>query len=259
MDPEAPLKLSVILPTYNERDNIIELIDAIEARLAPEGWSYELIVIDDDSPDKTAEVVQARAAGDPAIKLHVRTAERGLSSAIFYGIRQARGNVIVVMDTDFNHDPEMLPQMVKFLEYYDIVIGSRFTMGGGMEDTWRYRASYLFNVMVRFVLRTQVQDNLSGFFAMRRERLMAMELERIFAGYGEYFMRLLFLAWRQGYKLLEVPVFYHNRRHGQSKSQFVNMFVTYTVAMIKLRLGMWPRLVRAKHAADQALGLKRTY
>ena len=79
-------------------------------------------------------------------------------------------------------------------------------------------------------IRAQIQDNLSGFFAMRRDRLMALDLDRIFRGYGEYFIRLLYVAWRQHYKMLEVPVFYVLRRHGQSKSRFLNMLRDYTYA-----------------------------
>ena len=89
------------------------------------------------------------------------------------------------MDTDFNHDPAMIPQMVKFLEYYDMVIGSRFVKGGGMEDRQRYYNSLLYNLFVRLVLRMQVQDNLSGFFAVRRQRLETFDARHIYRGYGE--------------------------------------------------------------------------
>jgi len=233
------MKVSVILPTYRERDNIVDLIDAIEATLP--GLETDIIVVDDSSPDGTADAVRARMQQHPIspIRLFVRTQERGLATAIKFGLRQATGDVVVVMDTDFNHDPRMIPQMVKFLEYYDLIIGSRFVMGGGMEDQARYNSSFLYNLFVRLMLRTQVQDNLSGFFAMSRDKLMSLDLDRIFRGYGEYFIRLLFVAWRKGYRLLEVPVFYILRRHGTSKSQFFKMVRDYTRCVLSLRLRRW--------------------
>jgi dolichol-phosphate mannosyltransferase len=231
------MQVSVILPTYNESKNIVALIEALEEQFKSVNISYELVVVDDNSPDGTAKLVQERAQADADVRLFVRTEERGLGTAIKHGIRQAQGEVVAVMDTDFNHDPKMLPQMVKFLEYYDIVIGSRYVMGGGMEDLTRYYFSFLYNVFVRLVLRTQIQDNLSGFFAMRRDKLTGMDLDGIFYGYGEWFMRLLYLAWRRGYAMLEVPVYYVLRRHGQSKSRFVEMILSYTRTVLDLRFG----------------------
>ena len=171
------MNVSVILPTYNESKNIVPLIEAIQHELGQAGISHEVLVVDDNSPDGTAAMVRERFGGDERVRLFVRTEERGLATAIAHGIRQAQGESVAVMDTDFNHDPVMLPQMVKFLEYYDIVIGSRFVMGGGMEQQWRYNASFLFNFFVRIVLHTQIQDNLCGFFTMRRDKLLAMDID----------------------------------------------------------------------------------
>jgi dolichol-phosphate mannosyltransferase len=228
--------VSVILPTYRERDNIVDLIDAIEANL--QGFETEILIVDDNSPDGTADVVRQQMQQRPAcpLQLFVRTQERGLATAIKFGLRQARGDVVVIMDTDFNHDPKMIPQMVKFLEYYDVIIGSRFVMGGGMEDHARYVYSFLYNFFVRLTLGTQVQDNLSGFFAMSRAKLMSLDLDQIFRGYGEYFIRLLYVSWHKRYRLLEVPVFYVLRRHGTSKSQFFKMLRDYTSCVLSLRL-----------------------
>lgn len=232
------MDVSVILPTYNERDNIVPLIRAIQEALGAAGISAEIIVVDDDSPDGTALMVRERFGHDVQVRLLVRTEERGLATAIADGIRQAEGQAIAVMDTDFNHDPALLPQMVKFLDYYDIIIGSRFTMGGGMAECWRYLASFAFNAFVRLILRTQIQDNLCGFFSMRREKLLSMDLGCIFRGYGEYFMHLLFLAWKRKYTMLEIPAFYRPRMHGESKSRFLHMLLSYTMAAIRIRLGL---------------------
>ncbi|MBI3957977.1 MAG: glycosyltransferase [Chloroflexi bacterium] len=235
--------VSIILPTYNERDNICDLIDAIDQAMTPSGLAWEVLVVDDSSPDGTAEAVRQRydlagkgAAG--SVKLHVRSSDKGLAKAIRYGLEQAAGCTLVVMDTDFNHDPALIPQMVDLLRYYELVIGSRFVMRGGMEDTARYRMSLLYNVFIRLLFHTQIQDNLSGFFAVRRETLFQLQpkFDRIFYGYGDYFIRLLLLAWRSDWKILEVPVFYILRRHGESKTGFWEVFRDYTLAVLKLRL-----------------------
>jgi dolichol-phosphate mannosyltransferase len=245
---------SIILPTYNERENICDLVDAIQRDLRAAGWDYEVLIVDDNSPDGTAQVVRDRyglggracaplPGGDAGasrgrVRLLVRTADKGLAKSIRAGLEQAAGRTLVVMDTDFNHDPAMIAQMVDFLRYYDLVIGSRFVMRGGMEDAMRYRFSLLYNYFIRFLFQTQIQDNLSGFFAVRRERLFELEpkFDRIFYGYGDYFIRLLLAAWRSNWKILEVPVFYILRRHGDSKTGFWRIFRDYTSAVLRLRV-----------------------
>lgn len=244
--------VSVILPTYNERDNICDLIDAIDRELGPLGWAFEVLVMDDKSPDGTAQVVADQYALDltavevagttghsnGSVRLHVRTKDKGLANAIRDGLERAHGRTLVVMDTDFNHDPAMIPQMVELLTYYDLVIGSRFVMRGGMEDKWRYRASLLYNFFLRLLFMTQIQDNLSGFFAVRRGRFfqLAPLFDRIFYGYGDYFIRLLYVAWHKNWKILEVPVFYILRRHGDSKTGFWAILRDYTGAVLRLRI-----------------------
>ncbi|MEM7536689.1 MAG: glycosyltransferase [Chloroflexota bacterium] len=258
-----PLKpdVSIILPTYNERDNICDLIDAICVELqaspndihpATHPKQFEILVMDDNSPDGTAAVVRDRYnLGEDNVGalqemgmlyLHVRTAEngqeKGLANSIIDGLQRATGHTLVVMDTDFNHDPAMIPQMVDLLRYYDLVIGSRFVMKGGMEDTGRYWASFAYNVFIRTLFHSQIQDNLSGFFAVRQERLFELQpdFDKIFYGYGDYFIRLLYVAWRSDWEILEVPVFYILRRHGDSKTGFWSIFQQYTRAVLKLRV-----------------------
>lgn len=238
------MKASIILPTYNERENITELIDAIHAALNPWDFDYEMVIVDDNSPDGTAEAVRQHAGIDARVVLHVRTEGRGLATAIRYGIEHASGDVIVCMDTDFNHDPAVIPQMVKFLEFYDVVIGSRFVMRGGMEDGFRQFSSGVYNWGIRVLFGTPVHENLSGFFAMYREKLVSMALDEIFYGYGDYFIRLLMVSWKRGYNMLEVPVFYRLRMHGHSKTQFVSTLIQYTQALLSLRIKLWQGRMR---------------
>lgn len=238
------MKASIILPTYKEKDNIVELIQAIFASLEPNGLEYEVVVVDDNSPDGTAEAVRRNFDGDGRVKLFVRTGERGLATAIRYGVEHSNGEIIVSMDTDFNHDPKILPQMIKFLEFYDIVIGSRFVMAGGMEDRFRQFSSLIYNYGIRLLFGTPVHDNLSGFFSIRRAELEALDLDQIYYGYGDYFIRLLMVAHKRGYRMLEVPVFYRLRLHGHSKTQFLSIFTQYSRALLILRLKLWTGRMR---------------
>jgi dolichol-phosphate mannosyltransferase len=237
------MKSSIILPTYKERDNIVELVEAIFAAI-PAELDYEIVIVDDDSPDGTAEAVRQNFNGDPRVRLFVRTEERGLATAIRYGLERACGNILVFMDTDFNHDPAILPQMIKFLEYYDIIIGSRFVMAGGMEDRFRQFSSLIYNYGIRLLFQIPVHDNLSGFFAIYRDKLLSMDLDQIYYGYGDYFIRLLMVAHKRGYNMLEIPVFYRLRQHGHSKTQFFSILTKYTFALLTLRLKLWTGRMR---------------
>lgn len=238
------MKTSIILPTYNEKDNICELIQVILGVLHPHGLDFEVVVVDDNSPDGTAEAVRHNFGTNPLVKLFVRNGERGLATALLYGIRHSSGEILVFMDTDFNHDPAIIPQMIKFLEYYDIIIGSRFVMAGGMEDRFRQFSSLIYNYGIRLLFHTPIHDSLSGFFSIYREKLESMDLDQVYYGYGDYFIRLLMVAHKRGYRMLEVPVFYRLRMHGHSKTQFLSIFWQYTRALLVLRLKLWTGRMR---------------
>ena len=212
--------LSIILPTYNERKNIILLIKKIVKQLKDKPLSYEILVVDDDSPDKTWEIVNQYALkslktpiSPICIEVLRRLTDHGLAASILEGIQNAKGQNILVMDSDFNHDPKMIWQMYRLLEFYDFIVGSRFVSNGGMEDRNREKASFIFNLFIRILLGTHIQDNLSGFFVMKKEKLLPFANKEIFIGYGEYFIRLLYRARHANYKILEVPVFYKLRPH----------------------------------------------
>jgi dolichol-phosphate mannosyltransferase len=225
-------RLSVVLPTYKESGNIERLIQAVR-EAAKAASELEILVVDDDSPDGTAEIA---ASSGSDVRVIVRKEARGLATAVRRGIEEAKGEVVVVMDTDFNHQPEMIPQMVDFLRFYDLVTGSRFTVGGGMEEHGRYRLSFLFNFFCRMLLGTKLQDHLSGFFAARRATVLALDLDDIFEGYGDYFIRLLVESLAHGSTVLEIPVYYPARSHGESKTKFMRTLGQYTRAVVRLAL-----------------------
>jgi len=230
-------RVSVILPTFNEAENIVELIRDVVAAV-PAGYAYEIIVVDDNSPDGTYRLVCDTFSDQPQVTAILRTQDRGLANSIRTGIERASGDYIVVMDTDFTHDPKEIPNLLHVVKICDIASGSRFCPGGRMSDTQHYLVSLTYNWILRIVLRTQIQDNLGGFFVVRRDALFSLPFDKIFFGYGDYFFRLLHFAQKAQLKIIEIPAEYLSRSHGQSKSRWLSMIFLYTQAALRLRLRM---------------------
>lgn len=225
---------SVILPTYNEAGNIVELVRKIKAAV-PADMECEVLVIDDNSPDGTFELVRTTFAGDPGVRAVLRTSDRGFAKSIRCGIESAKHDRIVVMDSDLTHDAIEIPRLLHVGQIYDIVSGSRFCAGGRMSDTKHYLSSLVYNWLLRLLLRTQVQDNLGGYFTASRERILELPLDEIFFGYGEYYFRLLHFAQRAGMSIVEIPSHYLLRGAGTSKSNWGRMIYSYTKAALHLR------------------------
>lgn len=238
LDTAAARSVSIVLPTYNEAGNIVALINAIKAAV-PSGWTYEILVMDDSSPDATHSLVQKAFVEDPTVRAILRTRDRGLAKSIRGGIEQARLERIIVMDSDLTHDPAEIPALLHVGTIYDIVSASRFCAGGRMADTSHYLISMLYNWLLRLVLRTQVQDNLGGYFTARRSALHELPTDEIFYGYGDYYFRLLHFAQRAGMSIVEIPAAYLARGAGDSKSNWLRMIRTYTTAAAQLRLRIW--------------------
>src|SRR5258706_6164134 len=208
-------QVSVVLPTYNEGGNIVALVQAI-LQIIPAGYSTEIVVVDDNSPDGTyAKVVETFAADTRVVPI-LRTSDRGFAKSIRTGIERATGDKVIVMDTDFTHDPVEIPRLLHVAQVYDMVSASRFCPGGAMQDLQHYLASLAFNWFLRVELRTQVQDNLGGYFVLDRAFLARLPSDRIFYGYGEYYFRLLHFAQRARAKIVEIPAVYALRTSGAS-------------------------------------------
>jgi len=229
------MKASVILPTYNEAGNIVDLVEEILRNFPPD-VEPEILVVDDNSPDKTCEIAKNAFDGNPNVRIILRTEDRGFAKSIRTGIEQATGELVIVMDSDFTHDPVEIPRMLHIARVYDIVSGSRFCAGGNMQDRKHYLTSLAYNWLLRILLHTQVQDNLGGYFVMKRDKILSLPLDRIFYGYGEYFFRLLYFAQRRGLKVIEIPAIYRVRTYGSSKSNFLRMLFSYSRAAILLRM-----------------------
>ena len=245
------MKVSVILPSYNERGSLEALIPALSDILDKEGYrDREIIVVDDNSPDGTAEAVRKLAQRDPGVRLIVRLKERGLASAVQHGIQEAHGGVLVVMDSDFNHHPDDVPRLLREIDRYDIVVGSRYVPGGAMETSKpRYYLSFFFNLFIRLLLGLNSTDNLSGFFAVRKSVMDQFDVNGIFEGFGEFHIPFVYWATKvKRFSLYELPTVYRRRIYGKSKFRYFSNLMNYTWVVIRLKLGMfsWQRKVRVK-------------
>lgn len=223
-------RVSVVVPTFNEKDNILLLINAIHAELSD--ISHEIIVVDDNSPDGTYELV--RAQKQSFVKPILRTQNRGLAASIRAGLEHASGDIFIVMDSDFNHQPKYIPQMLKNLEFCDAVVGSRFLYGGAMDTRARHILSWLFNIFIRCVLRKHITDSLYGFYAIHRQAMTKVDYDKIFWGYGDYCIRLMYYLQELEASILQIPVVNRRRSYGQANTRFLKVFVQYTSETFKL-------------------------
>ena len=228
-------KITVIFPTYNERENIKKLILGVKQLINP----FEIIVVDDNSPDKTWKIVQKLASKYENIHLIKRINKRGLASAISDGIISSKGDIIVWMDCDFSMPLETIPSLIKALGKSQIAIGSRYVKGGNDEREFsRVITSKLFNTFASLLLGRSIKDYTTGFVAAKREVFDALDLYGV---YGEYCVIFLYKAKEQGIKILEVPYTCIPRTQGETKTadNFFNLLkhgLNYGVAVIKLWL-----------------------
>ncbi len=230
------MKLSVILPTYNEKASTGDLIDILLKIIKENTSDFEIIVVDDNSPDKTGYLIKERYGDNPHIHCLIRENERGLATAIKTGILNAKGDIVLVMDTDFNHDPQKIPEMFHLLSRYDVVSGSRYVQGGGiLGPQYRYWCSYIFNFFVRITLGLNTRDNLSGFVAFKKEILANFDVDKVFSGYGDYYLRFLYRAQELKLNIIEIPVVYQTRRGGESKTNLIKHLVDYTSTVFKIK------------------------
>jgi dolichol-phosphate mannosyltransferase len=211
MDPE----LSLVVPTYNEADNITALVRRVDEALAP-NCRYELVVVDDDSPDGTAEVARALSAEYP-VRVVVRHNERGLASAVLEGFRHARGDVLGVIDADLQHPPEMTPDLLRCVrDGHDVVVGSRYEPGGGIEK-WTLQREIVSKgaralAYIFLPSSKKSTDPLSGFFLFRKRVMEGIELRPV----GYKILLEILVRGRVG-QVASVPYIFRGREAGQSK------------------------------------------
>ena len=204
--------VSIILATYNERDNILNTLAEIRCYVPP---PVEIIVVDDDSPDQTWKLVtDADLTGVTLIR---RVGTRGLASAFMRGIIESRGDIVGWMDADMCMPPSLLPQMIEALREADVVIGSRYVAGGAdVRHPIRRLASVIINRFAGLVLGYGIHDYDSGFVVLRRSVFDKVSI--IPTGYGAYFIEFVYACCRKGLRVREVPYVFRDRTSGASKS-----------------------------------------
>jgi dolichol-phosphate mannosyltransferase len=213
-------ELSIVLPTYNESQNIVRMLNSI-AETLPEDTAAEIIVVDDNSPDGTADIASRHAKNILSKKkLNVEVIRRqrklGLSSAILAGVQSANGDIILAMDGDFSHPPQIIPHIIEFLlkSNYDIVIASRYVKGGSVIG-WPFKRRLMSRgatKIAQYGLGIEVKDPVSGFFAFRRHIIQGLKFDAL-----GYKMLLELLVKTKGARVKEVPYTFTNRRAGTSK------------------------------------------
>lgn len=209
--------LSIVLPTYNESQNITRMLDSI-AEALPVDAHAEIIVVDDNSPDGTGDIASRHKVSNKKLSIQVikRPCKLGLSSAILAGVQSAAGQIVVVMDGDFSHPPHTIPKMVEELKdsKYDIVVASRYIKGGSVIG-WPFKRRLMSKGAIKIAqvgLGIQVNDPMSGFFAFKRGIIEGIKFDAI-----GYKMLLEILVKAKGARIKEVPYTFTNRRAGASK------------------------------------------
>jgi dolichol-phosphate mannosyltransferase len=207
----------VVIPTYNERENIQRIVPQVLAATA-----CEVVVVDDESPDGTADVVAAMAGGDPRVHLVNHRPKMGIGPAYKAGFEQALAlgaDYVVQMDADLSHPPELLPRFVEMMGDADLVLGSRYIRGITVVN-WpieRLLISYFGNWYARRVTGLPIRDATGGFKCWRREALAAIPLDRVRSNGYAFQIEMNFRAWRHGSRITEVPIVFVDRDTGESK------------------------------------------
>jgi len=209
----------VIIPTYNERENITRLIDAV----LYQDPSIDVLVIDDGSPDGTGQLADEIAAVNPRVNVIHRPSKMGLGTAYLAGFKWALQRsyaYILEMDADFSHDPAHLPQFLTSIQDADLVLGSRYREGRVTVVNWpvaRLLLSYFANVYARVVTGLQLYDATGGFKCFRRSVLEAINLDDVRSNGYAFQIEMSFRAWRRGFRIVEIPIVFVDRTEGVSK------------------------------------------
>jgi dolichol-phosphate mannosyltransferase len=209
----------IIVPTYNERENVGRLIATALAQDA----RIEMLIVDDGSPDGTGALVDEIIEREPRVHVLHRERKLGLGTAYLAGFRWAleRGyDYVFEMDADFSHDPAHLPQFLAAIETADVVLGSRYRNGKVTVVNWpigRLMLSYAANVYARAVTGLPLFDATGGFKCFRRKVLEAVDLNDVRSNGYAFQIEVSFRAWRRGFRIVEIPIVFHDRTEGESK------------------------------------------
>jgi dolichol-phosphate mannosyltransferase len=218
------LQLTVIVPTYNEAENLPNLVSALFSLPLPD---LKLLVVDDNSPDGTGRIADELAQKYPGrVSVFHRTGKLGLRTAYLEGFQKAIASgaeAVAQMDADISHDPAKLVEMVAALEQVDVVLGSRYVPGGSVDKQWplwRKWLSAFGNFYARTILGLPLRDITTGYRLWRRETILGMPLERIQANGYIFLVEMAYMAYSLDYRFAQVPIYFADRRWGKSKMSF---------------------------------------
>ena len=217
-------QLSVVLTFYNEAPNLRELIRELGNVLPLE---TEIILIDDMSTDSSWEIVQKITSNSLKIRYFRNPTRIGLGRSVLSGILTASSDRILLMDTDFTHNPRDLPKLLRVFPEHDLVIGSRYVEGGDMQPRNLYHSSKIYVRLLRLYMRLPIWDILGGFTLLNREKFKAVLTEEYFRGFGDFSIALCLFAHLQKLRIVEVPVCFDKRKAGFKKSKRMKMIILY--------------------------------
>ncbi len=246
----------VIVPTYNEVENIERLVHEILAQPAP----LHVLIVDDNSPDGTGAVADALAAEDARVSVAHRPAKLGLGTAYTCGFERALAQgygYAITMDADFSHNPRYLPALLALAQAHDVAIGSRYVQGGGARGcTWpRVLLSRGANALARTVLGLRSRDCTAGFRCYRADVLHAIDPKTILSSGYSFLVEMVTRCERAGYRIAELPIVFDNRRLGASKISRAEIYRSvFTIIRLRLTGLPWQR----RKARHQIAGSEQT-
>lgn len=232
------MRTAVIIPTYNERENV----EPLARQILSLGLDNILIFVDDHSPDGTGMVLEEMARKEPRILVIHRGGKEGYGPAVVAGIQVAlkeQAKAIIHMDADLSHDPTVIPSLIAKLRDADLVIGSRYLSGVNVVGFPMHRLllSYFANRYIRVVTGMPIRDATSGYCCFRREVLEALELTKLHSSGYSFHIEVNHQIWRKGSRIAEIPIVFHERRSGTSKLSWQIVFEAFFFVW-RLRLGV---------------------
>lgn len=242
--PQSQIKIIVVLPTYNEKENLQNMVEALFALQIP---NFSLVVVDDNSPDGTGQIADDLSQQAPyqnRIDVVHRAQKEGLGPAYKQGIKRALelgADYVIQMDCDFSHQPKYIPEMIKLAPNYDMVIGSRYIKGGSVDENWgpiRKLLSWFANrVYTAAILGMSIHDATGGFRMYQRHAIIGLDLDRIKSSGYVFQVELAYVAHKLGYRMAEIAIHFPDRQIGTSK-------MTSSIAM-EAALRVWQ--IRFRH------------
>jgi glycosyltransferase involved in cell wall biosynthesis len=241
MNPTEPVKISVVVPVFNEEGNLPLLIPKLVQVLNPLGLSYEMVFVDDGSSDGSREILKEMASRYPSLRIIGLKKNRGLSTALLAGMREGRGETIVTLDSDLQNDPEDIPKLLAYLDRYDMATGWRQKR----DDPWLKRvSSKIANAVRNRLSGEQIHDSACTLRAFKRECIQDIP---VFNGMHRFLSTLVKM---NGYRIIEVPVLHHSRRFGKAKYNIRNRALRAFIDLLGVR---WMKRRRIQYDVEERI------